>query len=199
MTTIVVVKKHGQIAIAADSQTTFGDDQKLLAGYDRFHDKIFRHGGHYLAVSGSAAHDLVLQSLLHSVKKLDLSSRKAIFETFRKLHPKLKEQFFLRPEEEDDDPYESSQMMLLLANRHGIFGIYPMREVYEFERFWAIGSGRKYAMGAMYAAYDNPDMDAEAIARLGVQAGCEFDVSSCLPMSLHAMAHNEHEEGGDHD
>lgn len=199
MTTIVVVKKHGQIAIAADSQTTFGDDQKLLAGYDRFHDKIFRHGGHYLAVSGSAAHDLVLQSVLRSVKKLDLSSRKAIFETFRKLHPKLKEQFFLRPEEEEDDPYESSQMMLLLANRHGIFGIYPMREVYEFERFWAIGSGRKYAMGAMYAAYENEDMDAAAIAQLGIQTGCEFDVSSSLPMSLYTLTQHENEEGNEHD
>jgi hypothetical protein len=42
MTTIVAVRKGNQIAIAADSQTTFGDDQKLLAGYDCFHDKIFR-------------------------------------------------------------------------------------------------------------------------------------------------------------
>lgn len=198
MTTIVVVKKQGMIAIAADSQTTFGDDQKLLAGYDRFHDKIFKHGGHYLAVSGSAAHDLVLQSILHNAKKLDLSNRKGIFETFRKLHPKLKEQFFLRPEEEEDDPYESSQMMLLLANRHGIFGIYPMREVYEFERFWAIGSGRKYAMGAMYAAYENPDMSAADIAQLGIQAGCEFDVSSSLPMSLYSVPLND-EEKTDHD
>lgn len=138
MTTIVAVRKGDQIAIAADSQTTFGDDQKLLAPYDCFHNKIFRHGDSYLAVSGSAAHDLVLQGALKELKKKDLSSRQGIFDTFRKLHPKLKDAFYLRPEEDEEDPYESSQMMVVIANAHGIFGVYPMREIYEFSRIWAI-------------------------------------------------------------
>jgi ATP-dependent protease HslVU (ClpYQ) peptidase subunit len=184
MTTIVVVRKGDQITIAGDSQTTFGDDQKLLAPYDCFHNKIFRHSDNYLAISGSAAHDLVLQNALKAIKKKDFSSREGIFETFRRLHPRLKEQFFLRPEEEEDDPYESSQMMVLLANAHGIFGVYPMREVYEFSRFWAIGSGRKFAMGAMHVAYGQ-DLDAHAIAEAGVRAGCEFDVNSSLPMTVY--------------
>ncbi|WP_028534787.1 MFS transporter [Paludibacterium yongneupense] len=184
MTTIVVVKKGDQITIAGDSQTTFGDDQKLLASYDCFHNKIFSHGDNYLAISGSAAHDLVLQSALKAIKKKDFSSREGIFDTFRRLHPRLKDHFFLRPEEEEDDPYESSQMMVLLANAHGIFGVYPMREVYEFSRFWAIGSGRKFAMGAMHVAYEQ-DLDARAIAEAGVRAGCEFDVNSSLPMTAY--------------
>ncbi|HJV06587.1 MAG TPA: MFS transporter [Chromobacteriaceae bacterium] len=186
MTTIVAVRKDNQIAIAADSQTTFGDDQKLLASYDRFHNKIFRHGDSYLAISGSAAHDLVLQSALKKLKNKDFSSRQGIFETFRKLHPKLKEAFFLRPEEEDDDPYESSQMIVVIANPHGIFGVYPMREIYEFSRFWSIGSGHDYAMGAMYAAYEQ-NLTAAEIAEIGVRAGCEFDASSSLPMSLYTI------------
>ncbi|CUA85482.1 ATP-dependent protease HslVU (ClpYQ), peptidase subunit [Gulbenkiania indica] len=187
MTTIVVVRKAGEIAIAADSQTTFGDDQKLLAAYDPYHSKIFRLGDNYLAVSGSAAHDLVLQQALRGLKSRDLSSRAAIFETFRKLHPKLKETFFLRPEEEEDDPYESSQMMVVIANPHGIFGVYPMREVYEFSRYWAIGSGRKFAMGAIHALYDTP-LSAGDLAAAGVRAGCEFDLASSLPMTLHTLA-----------
>jgi ATP-dependent protease HslVU (ClpYQ) peptidase subunit len=129
MTTIVAVRKGNQIAIAADSQTTFGDDQK--PGHDCFHDKIFRHGDSYLAISGSAAHDLVLQGALKELKKKDFSSRKGIFDTFRKLHPKLKDGFYLRPEEDEEDPYESSQMMVVIANAHGIF-VYPMREIYQF-------------------------------------------------------------------
>jgi ATP-dependent protease HslVU (ClpYQ) peptidase subunit len=186
MTTIVAVRKGNQIAIAADSQTTFGDDQKLLAPYDCFHDKIFQHGDSYLAVSGSAAHDLVLKRALADLKKKDLSSRQGIFETFRKLHPKLKDAFYLRPEEDEEDPYESSQMMVVIANRHGIFGVYPMREIYEFSRVWAIGSGRKFAMGAMYAVYDQ-DLTAKEIAEIGVRAGCEFDVSSSLPMTVYTV------------
>ncbi|MCL6263908.1 MULTISPECIES: MFS transporter [Craterilacuibacter] len=186
MTTIVVVRKGNEVAIAADSQTTFGDDQKLLAGYDRFHDKIFRIGEHHFAIAGSAAHDLVLQNALRSLKTRDLSSRAGIFETFRKLHPKLKDNFFLKPDEEEDDPYESSHMMLLLANSHGIFGVYPMREVYEFSRYWAIGSGRAYAMGAMYNCYQD-ELTAAQIAERGIMAGCEFDLSSALPMSLYTF------------
>jgi ATP-dependent protease HslVU (ClpYQ) peptidase subunit len=59
-----------------------------------------------------------------------------------------------------------------------------MREVYEFSRFWAIGSGRKFAMGAMHVAYGQ-DLDAHAIAEAGVRAGCEFDVNSSLPMTVY--------------
>ena len=41
-----------------------------------------------------------------------------------------------------------------------------MREVYEYTRFWAIGSGRDYALGAMYAAWNTLDT-AAAVAQLG--------------------------------
>ena len=73
-----------------------------------------------------------------------------MFDTFLKLHPKLKESFFLNTKEEDADPYESSQFTVLVANPTGIFGVYSYREVFEFDRFWAIGSGRAFALGAMY-------------------------------------------------
>ncbi len=186
MTTVVVVRKGNQVAIAADSQSTFGET-RLGATLDAQWNKIFEaHGGHF-AISGSAAHDLVLQAALKKPKKLDFSSRPAIFESFRKLHVKLKDDFFLKTEEEDNDPYESSQMTVLLANPHGIYGIFSLREVYEYSRFWAIGSGADYALGAMHAHYDNPKMDAAEIARIGVEAGCAFDVNSSLPMTSYTL------------
>ncbi|HFC8517317.1 Ntn hydrolase family protein [Neisseria weaveri] len=184
MTTIVIVEKQNRIAIAADSQTTFGDDQFLGAENDAFSEKIFRHADSFIAVSGSTAHDLVLKSALKNVKAADLYGREAIFHTFCKLHAKLKEHFFLRPEEEEDDPYESSQMMVVIANPSGIFGVYPMREVYQFKRFWAIGSGRKYAMGALQVLYGQEQYDAEALAVAAVEAGAAFDISTSLPVQL---------------
>ena len=57
------------------------------------------------------------------------------------------------PKEEEDDPYESTQITALIANEHGIFGVYSMREVFEYTRFWAVGSGREFALGAMHALY----------------------------------------------
>ena len=186
MTTLVAVRKNDEVAIAADSLTTFGDT-RLSAQYDRTPEKIVHYRGNYIGLCGSAAHQLVFESLLGKHGELDFSSKGAIFETFRKLHPILKEQHFLNPKEEEDDPYESTQITALVANRDGIFGVYSMREVFEYTRFWAVGSGREFAIGAMHAQY--PKLrTAEAIARAGIDAGATFDRNSGLPMTLYTVA-----------
>jgi ATP-dependent HslUV protease subunit HslV len=186
MTTIVAVRKNDEITIAADSLTTFGDT-RLTAEYDRTPEKILHYRDTHIGLCGSAAHQLVFESLLAKHADLDFSTKAGIFETFRKLHPILKEQHFLNPKEEEDDPYESTQVTALVANADGIFGVYSMREVFEYTRFWAIGSGREFAIGAMHAQY--PKLrTAEAIARAGIDAGATFDRNSGLPMTLYTVA-----------
>ncbi len=182
MTTIVVVKKGGSAVIAGDSLTTFGGT-RLAASHDAAPDKILKHKNTYFGVAGSAAHQLVLENILQRNPDFDFLGRAQIFESFRKIHPILKEEAFLNPKEEEDDPYESSQLTTLIVNSSGIFGVYSMREVFEFEQFWAIGSGRDFALGAMYMLYDSKKSAAE-IARAGVLAGAEFDTGTALPMTL---------------
>jgi ATP-dependent HslUV protease subunit HslV len=186
MTTIVVVRKGGSAVIAADSLTTFGTT-RLAPAYDRAPHKVMRYRDSFIGVAGSAAHQLVLENLFQRNPELDLAGRAAIYETFRKLHPMLKDEAFLNPKEEDDDPYESSQMTVMVANPSGIFAVYSMREVFEFDRFWAIGSGRDFALGAMYSVY-NRAKGAVAIAEAGVLAGAEFDTGTALPIDLHEVA-----------
>jgi ATP-dependent protease HslVU (ClpYQ) peptidase subunit len=186
MSTIVVVKKAGQVCIAADSLTSFGD-LRMGADYEASHDKILIHGDSHLGIVGSAAHQLVMESTLkHDEIKVDFSSRLAVFETFRSLHPILKDKYFLNAKDEDDDPYESTQLDALIACPHGIYGVHSLREVCEYKRFWAIGSGSEYALGAMYAVYDLFDK-AEEIAKAGVMAGAEFNNASALPMSSYTV------------
>ena len=185
MTTLVAVRKHDEITIAADSLTTFGDI-RLASDYDRSPDKILKHGSTYIGLCGSAAHHLVFESLLATHPEYDFSSRLAIFETLRKIHPVLKEQHFLNPKEEEDDPYESTQITALVANENGIFGVYSMREVFEYSRFWAAGSGKDVALGAMFAVYDRAK-SAAAIATVGIDAGAAFDRNSALPMTLYTL------------
>ena len=60
MTTLVAVRKHDQIAIAADSLTTFGD-VRLGSDHDRSFDKIVAYRGNYIGLCGSAAHQLVFE------------------------------------------------------------------------------------------------------------------------------------------
>ncbi|HEY1392295.1 MAG TPA: MFS transporter [Methylibium sp.] len=186
MTTVVVARKNGQLAIAADSLVTFGDT-RLAHGYES-NDKLFRVDDSYLGLAGTVAHFPVLRKALQSLpaEDLKLHSRDQVFDTFTKLHPKLKEQFFLNPKEEDADPYESSQFTVLIANASGIYGVYSYREVFTFDRFWGIGTGRNFALGAMFAAYDKVKT-ARELAEIGVRAGCEFDKNSAGPVRVHTL------------
>ena len=185
MTTIVVVRKGDTAVIAADSLTTFGTT-RLAPAYDRHPHKITSYGDSFIGVAGSAAHQLVLENLLGRTANLDFHGKAAIYESFRKLHPVLKDEAFLNPKEEEDDPYESSQMTAMVANPSGIYAVYSMREVFELDRFWAIGSGRDFALGAMYTLYEKTPT-AAAIATAGVMAGAEFDTGTSTPISLHEV------------
>ncbi len=186
MTTCVVVKKDNQIAIAADSLVTFGDT-RLSHSYEA-NSKIFKVGDSYITLAGTAAHFPVMRKLLTEMgDNCKLSNRDEVFETYSKVHQILKENYFLNTKEEEDDPYESSQIVSLIANPHGIFGVYSYREVFSFDRFWGIGSGRNFALGAMYAVYDRAE-SARKVAEIGVQAGAEFDKSTSAPFQIYSFS-----------
>ena len=186
MTTLVVVRKGSQVAIASDSLVTFGDT-RLPHGYEA-NDKLFKVGDSWVGMSGTTAHFPVLRKALSALPadELKLHSRDEVFDTFLKLHPKLKETFFMNSKEEDADPYESMQFTALIANPAGIFGVYSYREVFEFERFWGIGTGRAFALGAMQATYERA-RSAREVAETGVLAGCEFDKNSAGPLRVHTI------------
>ena len=190
MTTVVVVKKAGQVAIAADTLVTFGDTK---LGH-RFEDnsKIFKvdtpGGPSYVGMAGTVAHFPALRKAITSLPLADrkLGSKDEVFDTFIKLHPLLKETFFLQTKEDDADPYESSQFTALVASSAGIFGLYSYREVFEFKEFWGVGSGRGFALGAMHAVYGHAKT-ARDVAMAGLAAGCEFDKNSAGPTDVYTI------------
>ncbi len=187
MTTLVAVRKAGQAVIATDALITFGDTR--LGSRFEANEKIFKvetpAGGSYIGMAGTAAHFPVLRKAMAALPKdqLRLGSKDEVFDTFHKLHPVLKDIFFLQTKEDDNDPYESSQFSALIANASGIYGLYSYREVFEFKEFWAIGSGRSFALGAMHATWGKAKT-AREVALAGVHAGCEFDKNSGGPVEL---------------
>ncbi|UUZ70832.1 MFS transporter [Polaromonas sp. P1(28)-8] len=191
MTTLVVVKKAGQIAIAADSLVTFGDTS--LTHRFEANSKIFKVdapvvGTSYIGMAGTVAHFPALRKAMSALAKEDLKlgSRDEVFDTFIKLHPLLKDTFFLQTKEDDNDPYESSQFTVVIANASGIYGLYSYREVFEFKEFWGIGSGRSFALGAMHACWDKA-RTAHEVALAGMNAGCEFDKNSAGPIEVFTL------------
>ena len=185
MSTVTVVKKNGHVAIAADTLASFGR-RKLSASHNKRASKIMRLGSSFAGVTGSVASLRVLE---HAFKDdgdtQTLDSAAEIFEVFLKLHDRLFIEYSANVQR-GERPYEATDMTMLIANQHGIFGIYSMREVVEHERFWAAGSGGDYALGAMHALYDTA-ADAVSVAEAGVRAAVEFDDGTGAPVESHVI------------
>ncbi len=191
MSIIVVVKKNGKVVIAADSVYSIGS-MAVRGEYFGGRTKILQVKNSFIGTTGATAHGNVLEHLFEKHKaKISFGSMKEIFDTYLRLHPILKSEYFLNTSEgEDDDDYESSQIDGLIANPNGIFGMFSWREVYEYEKFWAIGSGRDLALGALFANYDSIK-EPEQIAEMAVNAACEFDDGCGLPMTIHSIELNQ--------
>ena len=79
----------------------------------------------------------------------------------------------------------------MIANPNGIFGLSSYRFVQEFSKFYANGSGSVYALGALFAVYNDENKTGEEIAHLGVTAGTEFDDASGLPITSYTFKLNQ--------
>lgn len=186
MSIVVIVEKAGKAVIAADTLYTFGSTN-VPHNYLSQPEKIYRVGDSYIGLVGAVAHGNVFEHILENEKRhLSFNNKTDIFNTYLKLHTILKEKYFLNTNEDDDDEYESSQINGLIANSNGIFGMYSLREVHQFKRFWAVGSGMEYALGALQSVYDLYD-EPEQIAEIAVKAAYEFDDGCGLPMTLHSV------------
>jgi len=187
MTTIAVVRKNGFAAIAADTLTKWGTG-KESAAYVANNTKIVKAGDSYLGAAGTATFKLILRDYFAQrgvPARFDSSIE--LFKTWQAFHAALKERYFLVSVGDKDDTIESSKFDVLIANPHGIFGVGAHRTVQEYRKFYAIGTGTDLALGAMYAAYDNPRLSAEQVARLAIAAAAEFDDATGLPVVSHSV------------
>ena len=187
MSVICIARKNGVSAISADSQTSCGY-QRRHAKYQAKASKIIPVGENLLGIVGYCAHQIVLTDLAKTqLEMFDLSDSTRIFKTLGKLHKILKKKYHLKTSEYGSQPYESSQMNFCIANAAGIYEVDSYREVFQVERFWAIGSGAHYALGAMHGCYDRDGISAREIVEIGVRAAVEFDLFCGKPIETHAV------------
>lgn len=183
MSTVVVVRKGNKAVIGADSlfcQGTILIDSSKRAN----HLKIHKAGDAYVGFVGwSVMHNIFEDILEKFPKALNFEGRKNIFRTFVFLHSKIKELYFIETREKNDQPVESSQWDCLIACPQGIYGVDSYRTVIEYSKYWADGSGMRFALGAMNAVYDREHDPAE-IARIGLLAACDLDDGSAQPIYI---------------
>ena len=72
-------------------------------------------------------------------------------------------------------PFGSLDASFLVISREGVFHVGADMSVTAFEKYYAIGSGADYALGAISPLYDNP-CDAAAVCRKAIEAAMDFDV-----------------------
>ena len=185
MSTIIAVKKNGRACLAADTLVTWGGT-KQTGTYLADLSKIVKIGDTYLGITGVSVHLQVIENYFANCESYSFDTPQDIFETWRQFHKALKDEYFWAAGDEKELPYEQSHMHVLLANPRGIFGVYSLRSVDAYNKFWAFGSGTEYALGALYGAYDRYE-NVEDIARAGIEAAAEFDNGSALPMTIHTV------------
>lgn len=189
MSVLAAAIKNGEVAIACDTQCSFGSlivDSRNLHN----HNKLYVIKDCVVGVIGWSAVACAIENLMSSkAEMLDFTNRRAIYATFLKIHPILRDEYYIEDDEDEEQPAESSQVSALIINRNGIFEVGRFREVNQFNKYWATGAGRKLALGAMYASYTT-SASASDVVKAGVLAASEFDDSCSGPAIIETLKHH---------
>ncbi|HYC76052.1 MAG TPA: hypothetical protein VEI02_00355 [Planctomycetota bacterium] len=170
MTVAVAVRKNGRTVLAADSLVNFAG-QRFSPDNCQFH-KVQRVGESLLAVAGWSLYTEMLQSHLASNPPPQLRTEQEVFAFFLNFWRAIRQEYPFRTSAGNGADLDST---FVLANRNGIYRVSSDFDVTYFTAYTAIGSGGKYALGALKVLYAQLDDPAE-IARRAVQVGIDFDV-----------------------
>ncbi len=182
---IVVVRKNEVASIGGDQYASASVLQKMPPNYVRNTEKVFRVGSSYLGVDENEA---VMSALTHcfSQKKKNpaFSDEHRIFLEFMGLHRTLRDDYFLQAPSKNDGPFEPLGFNTLIANAHGIFGAFSSHAVIEYSRFYAIGRGADYALGALEALYEL-DKSSEELVQAALEVVSQFEIESGPPGKIY--------------
>jgi ATP-dependent protease HslVU (ClpYQ) peptidase subunit len=185
MSIVVVVKKGKEIVIASDTLTSSGQI-KWSSKYKENSKKFFEYEGTYIGSVGMAMSKIMLNhALKNSEEEFTFDGLENLYNSMLKIHQLLKKEYFLVPTSKKvEQTVEETKLNLLIANSSGIYKVSSDRHIAKLTKFWAIGSGGAFALGAMHHAYEKKKYTAMDIAKIGVESACEFDKSCALPMDI---------------
>lgn len=187
MSVVCAAIKAGEIAIACDTQISFGSTS-VSSSHIANSNKLHQVNDSIIGIVGwNTLSDMVDHLILTQPDSFKLANRMEIYSTLLNLHATMKSNYFLSTKGKDNNqPVESSQFNAIIANPNGLFEITKFREVNEYRQYWSVGSGRQYALGAMQAIYSQVNTASDVVLA-GVTAGCEFDQSCALPACVETI------------
>ena len=172
MSIVVAVKKENRIAVAGDTRTGFGEMIVPMENHNA--PKIRRVGSSYIAATGWAIYENIFDDYLRTKKVPVLTNKANIYKFFRRLWRVLHSDYgFVNDQANDkDSPFGDLDASFLIVNRSGIFYVASDMSVTAFEKYYGIGSGNDFALGALFALYQ----DGYSAADLAVKA-CEAAIA----------------------
>ena len=156
--------------MAADTQTNFGSLRSLTDNHRAL--KIKKIGAAYVGTTGWGVYDNILDDFPEGTKLPPLTTRKSIFRFFMRLWKSLHERYSLVNDQCDDhtdSPFGDLDASFIIANALGIFHVSSDMSVTQFEKYYAVGSGADFSLGALYVLYDEVP-DAVTLATRAVEA-----------------------------
>jgi ATP-dependent protease HslVU (ClpYQ) peptidase subunit len=186
MSIVCAAIKGDEIAIAADTQMSKGSMVVTAKDLENC-NKLLRVNDNVIGIVGWSAMSTMLETIIGEKAELFvMGDRKKIYRSLMNLHKEMKKNYFLETYEDSSQPVESTQLDALIININGIFEISGYRDVHQYSRFWAVGSGCRYSLGAMEALYGKAN-DAQVLVEAGVNAAAKFDKHCSLPATSEVM------------
>lgn len=174
MTIILAIQKNDDTVIASDTRVSYGNE--IIPGDNLPVKKIITAGGTFIGSSGWGLYDNILIDYLSSRSGVTFEDAASIFSFFMDFWQELHKRYSFVNDQSSgkESPFGDLDAKFLFVNRNGIFLVSNNMSVRRFNKFYAIGSGSSYSMGALDALYDS-ELDAATIARIAVGTAIRFD------------------------
>lgn len=175
MSIIVATQKAGYAALACDTQSYWGE---IRINTDNHRCVKYRKiGASLVGSTGWGLYDNILDDYLAGRKDaITLLDSRSIFNFFLRLWKELHDKYTFvndQCDKESDSPFGNIDASFLIVNKNGIFHVDSDLSVNRFEKYYAIGAGEDFALGALYSLYDT-DLNAGDLARRAVEAAINF-------------------------
>lgn len=145
MTTICAYSYNHMIAIAADNRIGFGD---VMVSDSICSSKIISFGDAYLGVAGSSRIINIFEND-EDIKEVSLSTQKNIFDAYNLFANVFQDKYHFNLEDEEGGVFPDIGFSSIVINKTGIYSINHGCEILLHKKFWSIGSGSEYCLGAM--------------------------------------------------
>jgi len=154
MSVIVAIRKNDQTVIACDGLSSVGS---MIIHADNLvnSSKLVKLKNCIIGIAGwSALQDIITHLSAKKPELFDFDTREQLFDKTLQIHEELTDTYHINTTEDSDQPVDSSQVHMLLANKDSIFEVESYRTVVQYDKYFAIGSGAKFALGAIHSVYD---------------------------------------------